>query len=42
MINFDNQFSNILEKYNKIETSLNQMSNQDSDNLIKLNNNYKQ
>ena len=40
MINFDNQFSNILEKYNKIETSLNQMSNQDSDNLIKLNREY--
>ena len=40
MINLDNQFSNILEKYNKIETSLNQMSNQDSDNLIKLNREY--
>ena len=40
MINFDNQFSNILEKYNKIETSLNQMSNQDTDNLIKLNREY--
>ena len=40
MINFDNQFSNILEKYNKIEMSLNQMSNQDSDNLIKLNREY--
>ena len=24
MINFDNQFSNILDKYNKIENSLNQ------------------
>tara|TARA_B100000575_G_scaffold189903_1_gene153056 strand:+ start:792 stop:1868 length:1077 start_codon:yes stop_codon:yes gene_type:complete len=40
MINFDNQFLSILEKYNKIETSLNQMSNQNSDNLIKLNREY--
>ena len=27
MINLDQQFSNILEKYNKIENSLNSMAN---------------
>ncbi len=40
MINLDSQFSNILEKYSKIEQSLNQMINIDSDNLIKLNREY--
>ena len=40
MINLDNQFSNIIDKYNKIENSLNQMDNSDTDNLIKLNREY--
>ena len=40
MINLDIQFSNIIEKYNKIENSLNSMDNTNSDNLIKLNREY--
>ncbi len=40
MINLDRQFSNILNKYNKIENSLNNMSSTDSENLIKLNREY--
>ncbi len=40
MINLDNQFSNILEKYNKIENSLNSMENNNSENLVKLNMEY--
>ncbi len=40
MINFDNQFSNILEKYNNIEKSLNTMEDISSENLIKLNMEY--
>ncbi len=40
MIKLDNQFSNILEKYNKIESSLNNMDNINSDDLIKLNKEY--
>ncbi len=40
MINLDNQFSNIIEKYKKIENSLNNMSNANSENLIKLNREY--
>ena len=30
MINFDTQFTNILDKYNKIENSLNTMDNSNS------------
>ncbi len=40
MINLDSQFSKILDKYNKIENSLNSMSTSDTDNLIKLNREY--
>ena len=40
MINLDKQFSNILNKYSIIESSLNQMDVIDSDNLIKLNREY--
>ncbi len=40
MINLDQQFSNILEKYNKIENSLNSMDNISSERLIKLNREY--
>ena len=40
MINLDNQFSNIIDKYNKIENSLNQMDNSNTDKLIKLNREY--
>ena len=40
MINLDNQFSNILEKYNKIENSLNNMDNISSEKLIRLNREY--
>jgi len=40
MINLNTQFSNILEKYNKIENSLNKMDNINSENLIKLNREY--
>ncbi len=40
MINLDKQFSNIIEKYNKIENSLNTMENSNSENLIKLNREY--
>ena len=37
MINFDNQFSNIFQKYNKIEKSLNNMENIQILKFIKLN-----
>ncbi len=40
MINLDNQFNNILDKYNRIESSLNTMENINSENLIKLNREY--
>ena len=40
MINLDNQFINIIEKYKKIEDSLNNMENINSENLIKLNKEY--
>ncbi len=40
MINFDNQFSNILDKYNKIESDLNEMKFEDSESLVKLNREY--
>tara|TARA_Y100000768_G_C23548146_1_gene482395 strand:+ start:230 stop:499 length:270 start_codon:yes stop_codon:yes gene_type:complete len=40
MINLDSQFSSILEKYIKIENSLNSMDNSDSESLIKLNREY--
>ncbi len=40
MINFDKQFSNILDKYNQIENSLNQSVITNSDELIKLNREY--
>ncbi len=40
MINLDNQFVNIIEKYKKIEDSLNNMENINSENLIKLNKEY--
>ncbi len=40
MINLDNQFISIIEKYNKIENSLNKMDNNDSESLIKLNKEY--
>ncbi len=40
MINLDNQFSNILQKYNKIESSLNNMKSNNSETLIKLNMEY--
>ncbi len=40
MINLNTQFSNIIEKFNKIENSLNSMQNTNSDDLIKLNREY--
>tara|TARA_B100001057_G_scaffold500498_1_gene615907 strand:+ start:3120 stop:4196 length:1077 start_codon:yes stop_codon:yes gene_type:complete len=40
MINFDNQFSRILEKYKNVEDSLNKMDNLTSDELIKMNMEY--
>ena len=40
MINLDNQFSIILEKFKSIENSLNNMNNIDSNELIKLNREY--
>ena len=40
MIKFDNQFSNILEKYSKIEKELNNMNNNNTEYLIKLNKEY--
>ncbi len=40
MINLDKQFLSIIDKYNKIENSLNNMNNTDSNNLIKLNRDY--
>ncbi len=40
MINLDKQFTNILEKYKKIEKSLNNINNTNSENLIKLNRDY--
>ncbi len=40
MINLDNQFSIILEKFKSIEKSLNNMNNIDSNELIKLNREY--
>ena len=40
MINLDNQFLNILEKYNKIESALNSIEQSNSKELIKLNREY--
>ena len=40
MINLDNQFLSILDKYKKIEYSLNNMEEASSDNLIRLNREY--
>ncbi|MDC2992181.1 PCRF domain-containing protein, partial [Pelagibacteraceae bacterium] len=40
MINFDKQFTNILNKYNKIENSLNHSSLSNSNELVKLNREY--
>ena len=40
MINLDIQFSNIIDKYNKIENSLNSMENTATEDLIKLNREY--
>ena len=40
MVNFEKQFDNILEKYRKIETNLNNQGNYDSEKLIKLNKEY--
>ena len=40
MINFDKQFTNILNKYNKIEHNLNHSSQSNSDELVKLNREY--
>ena len=40
MINLDNQFSNIIDKYNKIEESLNNPANLNSEELIRLNREY--
>ncbi len=40
MINLDNQFSSILDKYKKIEKSLNNMEEASSENLIRLNREY--
>ena len=40
MINLDIQFSNIIDKYNKIENSLNSMENIATEDLIKLNREY--
>ncbi len=40
MINLDQQFSNIINKFNQIENSLNTMDNSNTENLIKLNREY--
>ena len=40
MINLDIQFSNIIEKYNKIENTLNSMDGTNTEDLIKLNREY--
>ena len=40
MINLDNQFSNILNKFNEIQNGLNNLDSSDSKNLIKLNKDY--
>ena len=40
MINLVNQFSSILDKYKKIENSLNNMEETSSENLIRLNREY--
>ncbi len=40
MINLDNQFTNILDKYTNIQNSLNNMQETNSNNLIKLNKEY--
>ena len=40
MINLDIQFSNIIDKYNKIENSLNSMNSTNTEDLIKLNREY--
>ena len=40
MINLDSQFSNIIQRYNKIEETLNTMDPNNSDSLIKLNREY--
>ncbi len=40
MINFDNQFSKILEKYKNVENTLNKMDNLSSEDLIKMNREY--
>ena len=40
MINLDSQFLNIIEKYKKIENSLNNLESTNSENLIKLNREY--
>ncbi len=40
MINLDNQFSNILNKFNEIQNGLNNLDTSDSKNLIKLNKDY--
>ncbi len=40
MINLENQFKSILEKYNQIEFSLNNTQNYNSNELIKLNREY--
>ncbi len=40
MINLDNQFANILDKYKKIEQSLNEVQSNNSEDLIKLNREY--
>ena len=39
-MNLDNQFKNILDKYNQIETKLNNSINIDSNELVKLNREY--
>ena len=40
MMNLDIQFSNIIDKYNKIENSLNTMNSTNTEDLIKLNREY--
>ncbi len=40
MINLDLQFSNILDKYKKIQDSLNEMGNSNAEELMKLNREY--
>ncbi len=40
MINLDNQFKSILDKYNQIETTLNNSIDIDSNELVKLNREY--